>query len=370
MGNNAGKSKDFFADLISKEIETSGDESQGHSSDHDDVIDISSNSKVQSLGDLNLKKTKTPDLAPPPPIGKNGPVVKEAQTKTISDSMIKKTDEKPPTSAKVLTPKDFYDDTSFENHQDSESQIDESHSVEVSEIFSSEAVDVIRNTDKTQKLPIAEPFDVVPISSHEKFKPTTKNMGDLQEHLKSSNYLEVAQNRVLELEKEVQKLRRDGEQLAAAGKHFKELTETLKSQVKQAESNYLNLQEISKEEKKILMQSLEAKEIKISALQERVLDVEQRQGSHHENIRVRERELENRLEIMKSENEALTQSKDEMILELKKQLSSVNSDIEKYRLQNQKMMAKFESKEELLRRTVKALRIALTMLEGSQVDED
>ncbi len=366
----AGKSKDFFEDLISKEIEGSDNENQNSSNAYDDVIDISSKSTIKALNDIDFKKTNQPDLAPPPPIGKNGPVVKQAQIKTSADTLVKKEEPKKSSSTKTLTPKDFYDDTSFQTENNDEPQVDENHTVEASEIFSSEAIEVRKNVDQTQKLPIAEPFDVVPISNHEKYKPSTKNISDLQEHLKSSNYLEVAQNRVLELEKEVQKLRRDGEQLASAGKHFKELTDTLKSQVKQAESNYLNLQDIAKEEKKILMQSLEAKEIKISALQERVMDVEQKQGSHHDNVRLRERELENRLEIMKSENEALTQSKDEMILELKKQLSSVNSDIEKYRLQNQKMMAKFESKEELLRRTVKALRIALTMLEGSQVDED
>ena len=216
---------------------------------------------------------------------------------------------------------------------------------------------------------MADPFDVS-LDDEPKPKLMPKNVVDLQDHLKSSNYLEVAQNRVLELEKEVQKLRRDSEQLAAAGKHFKEMTESLKMQVKQAESNYQNMQDIAKEEKKILMQSLEAKEIKISALQERVMDVEQRQGSQYENVRIRERELENRLEIMKSETEALAHSKDEMILDLKKQVQTVHYDLEKYRIQNQKMSTKMENKEELLRRTVKALRIALTMLEGSNLEEE
>ncbi len=330
MAKKDSKAEDLFEDLIYKEIKDD---------DIFNVVDISEDHSAEdSLQDLYFNESNAADeseSAPPPPVGG-----KSNQKKMPS-----------PASLKAV-------------------QNSEDYVVEASEIFPSEASDVRSHIDKTQQLPIAEPFEVVPISSHEKFKPLTKNIGDLQDHLRSSNYLEVAQNRVLELEKEVQKLRRDGEQLALAGKHFKELTDSLKSQVKQAESNYNNLQDIAKEEKKILMQSLEAKEIKISALQERVIDVEQRQGSQHENVRIRERELENRLEIMKAENEALTQSKDEMILDLKKQMSSVNSDIEKYRIQNQKMMSKFESKEELLRRTVKALRIALTMLEGSQVDED
>lgn len=242
--------------------------------------------------------------------------------------------------------------------------------VEASEIFPSDARIAQRDTQKTQALPVADPFDISDEDLSSKPKKLPKNVVDLQEHLKSSNYLEVAQDRVLELEKEVQKLRRDGEQLAIAGKHFKEMNDSLKQQVKNAESNYQNMQDIAQEEKKILMQSLEAKEIKISALQDRVVDVEQRQGSQYENVRIRERELENRLEIMKSENEALVRSKDEMILELKKQVQLIQSDLEKYRMQNQKMNSKMENKEELLRRTVKALRIALTMLEGSNLEEE
>lgn len=227
--------------------------------------------------------------------------------------------------------------------------------------------------EKAKNLPLAASFSQDPEESSppfvENIRPLHSNLNELQDQLKKSNYLEIAQSRVLELEKEIQKLRRDSEQIATAGKHFKELSETLKNQVKQTESNYMNLQEITKEEKKILMQSLEAKEIKIAALQDRIQDVEGRQGSQYENIRLRERELENRLEILKSETEALSQVKDEKILELKKQLSSLNADLEKYRSQNQKLVAKVESKEELLRKTVKALRIALTMLEGHENEE-
>lgn len=321
MGKDDSKAKDLFEDLLSYEIE-------GKTKSRATKTDLAS----ETLEDANLENFFNPEA--------------DKAYKMTADS--KEKPNLPPTP----------DENSFDNQ----------FGVEASNIFPIDAETLRKNTDKTQKIPMADPFEPPASSVPEKVLP--KNVVDLQEHLRSSDYLEVAQNRVLELEKEIQKLRRDGEQLAAAGKHFKEMTESLKMQVKQAESNYQNMQEIAKEEKKILMQSLEAKEIKISVLQDRVLDIEQRQGSQHENVRIRERELENRLEIMKSENEALAHSKDEMILELKKQVQIVHSDLEKYRIQNQKMSAKVENKEELLRRTVKALRIALTMLEGSNTEED
>lgn len=320
MGNQKIKGKDLFDDLLEDEIKA--DDSFSSSQ----IFEMQFENKP---GRTNATATDA-DSVPPPPVG--------AKTKSHITQV---------------------EEDTFENQFEG---------VEASEIFPADAEVVARNVDKTQQLPMAEPFEDQSESRAPSALP--KNVVDLQAHLKSSNYLEVAQNRVLELEKEVQKLRRDGEQLAAAGKHFKEMTDSLKVQVKQAESNYQNMQEIAREEKKILMQSLEAKEIKISALQERVVDVEQRQGSQFENVRIRERELENRLEIMKTETEALARIKDESILELKKQVQLVQSDLEKYRAQNQKVSAKLEGKEELLRRTVKALRIALTMLEGSNLDEE
>lgn len=226
--------------------------------------------------------------------------------------------------------------------------------------------------DKTQKIQSMKVMEVPehsPSYSQPMNSSSASGMG-LEDQLRSANYLELAQNRVLELEKEVQKLRRDNEQLSSAGQHFKELTESIKQQLKQSEANFTNLKEIAEEEKKILTQSLEAKEIKIGALQERLIELEEKINSSFDHVRIRERELENRLEIMKTESEAVMSSKDEMILDLKKQLNLVNSDLEKYRIQNQKIAAKMEGKEELLRRTVKALRIALTMLEGSRPDDD
>lgn len=361
MGNTKTKSLDLFDDLLASELPAT-------STQNEDLF-------AETVEDSFSKPS---DRVPPPP----------AASKLVNLKKEFKVDKGQENFSTADSPGEFTPDYNQSESEDSadnvftieseraaDSQVtaegsfeDEFKGVEASEIFPMDSAIVRMNSDKTQKLPMADPFDVS--ESEIRSKPLPKNVVDLQDHLKSSNYLEVAQNRVLELEKEIQKLRRDSEQLAAAGKHFKEMNESLKMQVKQAESNYQNMQDIAKEEKKILMQSLEAKEIKISALQERVVDVEQRQGSQYENVRVRERELENRLEIMKSETEALAHSKDEMILELKKQVQVVHSDLEKYRIQNQKMSTKIENKEELLRRTVKALRIALTMLEGSNLDEE
>src|SRR5690606_17266616 len=95
-------------------------------------------------------------------------------------------------------------------------------------------------------------------------------------------------------------------------------------------------------------------------------EYEVRLSTNLQKIRVRERELENRLELVKVEGSALVRSKDEMILDMKRQIDQLNMELENYRNKGQELNQRLHEKQEMLRRTVKALRLALTMLEGGE----
>jgi chromosome segregation ATPase len=62
----------------------------------------------------------------------------------------------------------------------------------------------------------------------------------------------------------------------------------------------------------------------------------------------------------------MVRTKDEMILELKRQIDQLGLELENYRNKAQDLGRQITEKQETLRRTVKALRLALTMLEGGQ----
>ena len=95
-------------------------------------------------------------------------------------------------------------------------------------------------------------------------------------------------------------------------------------------------------------------------------ELELRISTNIQKIRVRERELENRLELVKMESAALIRSKDEMILEHKRTIDQLNMELNNYRAKNQELNRLTTDKQEMLRRTVKALRLALSMLEGEE----
>ncbi|MGE3681683.1 MAG: hypothetical protein AB7G93_08155 [Bdellovibrionales bacterium] len=184
--------------------------------------------------------------------------------------------------------------------------------------------------------------------------------------LAQSESLRIAQNRILELEQELERLRLQNEELGAAGETLRRRTDELLAKNQQRENEYQNSLSRFEQEKEILLASKEALQRDLETLRRRNEELELRISTNIQKIRVRERELENRLELVKMENAAIIRSKDEMILDLKRQLDQLNIELNNYRAKNQELNRQTTDKQEMLRRTVKALRLALSMLEGEE----
>lgn len=186
--------------------------------------------------------------------------------------------------------------------------------------------------------------------------------------LKNADYIKFAQTKITRLDKELSELRSESQELAMAGSHFKILAEERALATKSMEAKISELESTAREEKKILNDAINAKETKISVLQERVESLESELESKYNRLRIRERELESRLEILKQEQGAVTSNKDDMILRVKKQNDVLTAELERARAQNQKTSTSLQDKEDALRRTIKALKLSLTMLESQKHD--
>ncbi|NQZ01320.1 MAG: hypothetical protein HRT45_11715 [Bdellovibrionales bacterium] len=191
-----------------------------------------------------------------------------------------------------------------------------------------------------------------------------------QVSLIQSENLRVAQQRILELEEEISRLRTDNEALAAAGETLKNVSDQSKSSLETLQRRMSEQAQNSKQEKSHLEQVVKSKQNQIDELEQKVSQMDMRLSSSIQKIRVRERELENRLELVKMENQALIRSKDEMILDLKRQIDQITIEIESYRNKGQELNQQLGQKQETLSRTVKALRLALSLLEGSDPSGD
>lgn len=188
----------------------------------------------------------------------------------------------------------------------------------------------------------------------------------IQASLYENEHLKMAQRKIEKLESEIEKLRIENERLASAGELFQKKAEESIQQRYELEKKSKSSEDRYVEERRSLFEKLETRENRIKDLEDRVSDFESRIANDVRRSRTRERELENRLELARLERLSLVGSKDEIILDLKRQIDLLNQEISNYRKKAAEMARVIEEDQEQFRRTVRALRLALTNLEVNE----
>lgn len=206
--------------------------------------------------------------------------------------------------------------------------------------------------------------------SHGFSRPLTKSSASLaasvtEAQMMQAENLRMAQSRILELEKEVEQLRTENELLASAGEIAKKRAEELFEKISAVERAKVDELEHAQMEMNIYRENLVEKDKELVRLRQKIEDLESRLAKDLKKIRVRERELENRLELSKMEKTALVRSKDEAILDLKNKVDHLHSELENYKQKCSELGEKVDGQHDQLGRTVRALRLALTHLEAN-----
>jgi hypothetical protein len=176
--------------------------------------------------------------------------------------------------------------------------------------------------------------------------------------------LRIAQQRILDLEKEIDQLRYENDQLGSAGDVIRQKYEDLTARNFQLEKERSDLRESFQTEVSILKGKVEFRDMELVKAKNKVDEYEQRLKQDFKKIRIREKELENRVELMKVEQTAITKSKDEQILDLKRKMDHLNDEIEVYRSKVLEFNKTIESQQEQFKRAIRALRVAFSSLEG------
>jgi len=181
--------------------------------------------------------------------------------------------------------------------------------------------------------------------------------------LAQAENLKIAQQRILDLEREMDRLRGENEELASAGLIIRQKSEDLTSKMLSLEKEKQESAESLEGEILILRGTLQFKESEVQKAKIKIEDLEIRLKNDFKKIRVRERELENRLELARAEKQALVRAKDDNILELQRKIDHVRAELETYRDKVQELNKSVEGYQDQMKRTVRALRLALTNLE-------
>ena len=183
-------------------------------------------------------------------------------------------------------------------------------------------------------------------------------------HLKQSEHLRIAQRKINDLEDEVAKLRRENEDLASAGETFKKLNDEYYSEIENLKSKLHDNKQTSNQEIKLLKRIHQNKDKQINELKQQIDDYKSRIDNNFQRVRKREKDLEHRLEIAKIEEAAVVKSKDQLILDLKRRIDEISNESDNFRKKSQENYKELQKKQQVVRGVIRALRIALTKLEG------
>jgi hypothetical protein len=188
--------------------------------------------------------------------------------------------------------------------------------------------------------------------------------------LAQAETLKLAQERIKELEKEVDQLRQDNDDLASAGEIITQKMEDYQGRVVRLEKEKNEISTQLKNEVLIIKGHLQYKDNELSKSRTKIEELDLRIKTDFKKIRVRERELENRLELVRAEKQALMRSKDEKILELQRKLDQMKSELDLYRTKVQDLNKSMEEQQDQMRKTVRALRVAMSNLENDSPLDD
>lgn len=189
------------------------------------------------------------------------------------------------------------------------------------------------------------------------------NLNLVQFKLYEGEHLKIAQHKIEELEANLDKLRLENESLAAACELFQKRADEAVTQKQEMEKKLHFNEERLTEERTSFKSYMEQRDALVKELKDKIEHLESRLNTDIRKSRGKERELENRLELARLERISLVGSKDDIILDLKRQVDQLNHELGNYRRKTAHMNQMLEANQEQFRRTVRALRLALTNLE-------
>ncbi len=199
--------------------------------------------------------------------------------------------------------------------------------------------------------------------SRSAFSSGYASWGNSDSQLAQADNLRIAQEKILEIENENEKLRMQTEELIAASEIVKERADLLTSQVQEFKSDRDGLEQSYKNEMQLIKNQFHRKDNELQKAQIKIDELDSRLKFDMKKIRIRERELENRLELVRAEKNALVKSKDEQILDLRRKMDQVQLEVESYRQKCVDLNKVLDTNQDSFKRTTRALRLAMANLE-------
>jgi hypothetical protein len=141
----------------------------------------------------------------------------------------------------------------------------------------------------------------------------------------------VAQSRIEQLENENDSLRSENQKFEAVNEAHRAQLEEMSKRLIEWEKRYNTMIEKKDLELQLSREELGHRATKLEEAKMQLEELESRFEGEFYRIRVRERELQNRLDILKHEGGAIVRHKDDLVLDLKRQIEKLNYEMDSYR---------------------------------------
>ena len=191
-----------------------------------------------------------------------------------------------------------------------------------------------------------------------------------QLNLIQSESLRLAQNKIADLEEELENQRRDNEKLSSGAVLLEESLERLQAESEELRRDKEAAAADSANEKEVLLNAAEEGKKRIAKLEKVKKNLERRLSGDLQGVRARESALESKIEIMKIENSVVQKEKDKMIIEMKKEAVKMKENLSAAQTEARELKNRLGRVNENLRRTVSVLRATVNNLEGCRKGED
>ena len=228
--------------------------------------------------------------------------------------------------------------------------------------------DLFTSRKKTAKKESSQRKDFVQMDKQPLPKPNTPSGNAFV--LTLSNHLKIAENKLKELEDENERFRLDNEKLMVAGESLKEAVDKFSGENKVLKSTYKGDRLSWLDQTNDLESLMEDQSTEIKGLRMKIGALEKHLSRDIRKTRVRERELENRLELKKNEMDSVIRDKDQTLLKFKKELDLLREKVESDRQSHHRWLEKKNQDKERIGRVIQALQLSLQLLENSNQQEE
>jgi hypothetical protein len=220
-----------------------------------------------------------------------------------------------------------------------------------------------RNQESFENSDIANTKDVFGVANPFSGVPAVLSASLSENQVIQAENLKIAQNKITEMEKDLEFLRAENESLSSSATFAREQMNEMSEKLQRLEVEKTASTQQYQSEIAIYKDTINSKDYELNKLRQKISEMDGRLQKDLRKVRVRERELENRLELLKLEKNALLKSKDETILDLKSKVDQLSHDANRSQKQVKELNDTLHERHEQMLRTTRSLRLALTSLE-------